>query len=77
VPRSELIAKAREIAEEVATKSPFAIRLAKQSLNVIEELSLRDGYRYEQNMTAQLSGHPDSKEAMAAFHEKRKPKFSS
>lgn len=77
VPRSELIAKAREIAEEIATKSPFAIRLAKQSLNVIEDLSLRDGYRYEQNMTAQLSGHPDSKEAMAAFHEKRKPKFSS
>jgi enoyl-CoA hydratase/carnithine racemase len=76
VPRAEVVTKARELAVEIAGKSPFAIRLAKQSLNVIEELSLRDGYRYEQNMTAQLSGHPDSKEAMAAFLEKRKPNFT-
>jgi len=75
VPRDQVVAKAREIATEIASKSPHAMRLAKQTLNVIEELSLRDGYRYEQNMTSQLAGHPDSKEAMAAFHEKRKPNF--
>lgn len=77
VPRDEVVAKAREIATEIAGKSPYAIRLAKQSLNVIEELSLRDGYRYEQNMTVQLGGHPDSKEAMSAFLEKRPPNFKS
>ncbi|MCB1510084.1 MAG: enoyl-CoA hydratase/isomerase family protein [Hyphomicrobiaceae bacterium] len=77
VPRDQVVAKAREIAEQIASKSPFAMRLAKQTLNVIEELSLRDGYRYEQNMTVQLGGHPDSKEAMAAFFEKRKPNFTS
>lgn len=76
VPRSELMEAAMKLAAEIAGKSPTAIRLAKQSLNTIEELSLRDGYRYEQNMTLQLSGHPDSREAMAAFLEKRKPKFS-
>lgn len=75
VPRAEVVEAARAIALEIAAKSPTAIGLAKQALNVIEELSLRDGYRYEQNMTAQLSGHPDSKEAMAAFLEKRKPNF--
>lgn len=75
VPRAEVVDAARAIALEIAAKSPTAIGLAKQALNVIEELSLRDGYRYEQNMTAQLSGHPDSKEAMAAFLEKRKPNF--
>jgi enoyl-CoA hydratase len=75
VPRDQVVAEARKIALEIASKSPTAIRLAKQSLNVIEDLSLRDGYRYEQNMTVQLSGHPDSKEAMAAFLEKRKPNF--
>jgi hypothetical protein len=36
-------------------------------------MSLRDGYRHEQNLTAQLAGHPDAKEAAAAFVEKRKP----
>ena len=76
VPRAELMDAALKLAAEIASKSPTAMRLAKQSLNTIEELSLRDGYRYEQNMTLQLSGHPDSQEAMAAFLEKRKPKFS-
>ena len=75
VPRDQVVAEARKIAETIAAKSPAAIRLAKQSLNVIEDLSLRDGYRYEQNMTVQLSTHPDSKEAMQAFVEKRKPNF--
>lgn len=76
VPGPELMPAALAIAREIAEKSPTAIKLAKQSLNMVEELSLRDGYRYEQNMTVQLSGHPDSKEAIAAFLEKRKPKFS-
>ena len=77
VPREKLIETAREIAETIAAKSPAAMRLAKQSLNTIEEMSLRDGYRYEQSMTAQLADHPDSKEAQAAFREKRKPVFGA
>jgi len=75
VPREQVLASALAIAADIAAKSPTAIRLAKQSLNTIEELSLRDGYRFEQNMTVQLSGNPDSREAMAAFLEKRKPNF--
>jgi hypothetical protein len=38
-------------------------------------MSLRDGYRFEQNMTHDLSGYEDSKEAMLAFTEKRPPVF--
>ena len=64
-----------EIASEIAAKSPVAIRLAKHALNTIEELSLRDGYRFEQSMTGQLSGTEDSREAMRAFVEKRKPEW--
>jgi len=76
VPLAALMDTAMDIARSIASKSPAAIRLAKRTLNTIEEMSLRDGYRYEQNMTAELSGHPDAKEAVAAFLEKRKPNFS-
>jgi len=77
VPQDRLLDEARQIAATIAEKSPAAVRLAKHSMNTIEDMSLRDGYRFEQNMTVQLSTHADSIEAMAAFREKRKPNFSS
>ena len=76
VPRVELMDRAMAIARDIAGKSPTAIRLAKRTLNTIEDMSLRDGYRYEQNMTTELGEHPDSAEAQAAFREKRKARFS-
>jgi enoyl-CoA hydratase/carnithine racemase len=75
VPAAQLMAAAMEIAREIASRSPLAMRLAKHSLNTIEEMSLRDGYRFEQNMTVELGKTEDSKEAMRAFVEKRKPVF--
>lgn len=76
VPQSQLMETALGIAREIAAKSPIAVTLAKHALNTIEEMSLRDGYRFEQNMTAELGRYDDSKEAMAAFAEKRKPVFT-
>jgi enoyl-CoA hydratase/carnithine racemase len=76
VPKAELMPLAMKIAAEIASKSPAAIRLAKRTLNTIEDMSLRDGYRYEQSMTTELGDHPDSVEARTAFLEKRKPKFA-
>lgn len=77
VPRAELMDVVLGIAREIAAKSPAAIRLAKRTLNTIEDMSLRDGYRYEQNMTAELGDHPDSREAAAAFLEKRSARFEN
>ncbi len=75
VPSSELLEAALTIARSLASKSPVALRIAKGSLNTIEEMSLRDGYRYEQNLTAELRKTEDSQEAMRAFVEKRPPVF--
>ena len=75
VPVAQLMGCAMAIAREIADKSPAAIKLAKRTLNTIEDMSLRDGYRYEQYMTAEVGEHPDAKEAAAAFLEKRKPVF--
>ena len=72
----ELMAVALEIAQSIARKSPLATRLSKQTLNAIEDMSLRDGYRYEQDMTAAIGKTEDAKEAQAAFREKRAPVFA-
>jgi enoyl-CoA hydratase len=71
----QLMATAQGIAAEIATKSPMAVRAAKRSFNVTEELPLHDGYRYEQLQTAALATSPDRAEAARAFAEKRKPDF--
>ena len=39
-------------------------------------MSLRDGYQFEQNMTAELGKYEDSKESMSGFAEKRPPFFA-
>jgi enoyl-CoA hydratase/carnithine racemase len=67
----ELMPTAMAMARDIARKSAYAIRMAKRTLNTIDNLSLRDGYRFEQNMTAEVSLHKDSKESMTAFVEKR------
>lgn len=75
VPADQLDQTAREIAAEIASKSPPAVRLAKESLNRTDEMPFRAAYRTEQDYTARLGHYDDSKEAMAAFREKRKPVF--
>ena len=75
VPVGELMDCAMGFAREIASKSPIATILAKHTLNAIEEMTLRDGYRFEQNMTAELSRYEDSREAVLAFAEKREPVF--
>ena len=75
VPPDQLMETAMGFAQEIAVLSPVSTQLAKHSLNTIEELSLRDGYRFEQDMTMQIGKTEDAKEAIKAFVEKRKPVF--
>ena len=67
----ELMPTAMAMAREIAKKSSYAVRMAKRTVGTIGNLSVRDGYRFEQNMTADVAFHKDSKESMAAFVEKR------
>lgn len=75
VPGDALLATARQIALEIAAKSPMSIRAAKRSFDVAEELALNDGYRFEQSQTVALADSEDFREAQRAFAEKRKPEF--
>lgn len=65
------------LAEKIAGYSPTALRLAKQVLNRIEDMNLKEGYQFEQGFTVKASGHPDSKEALAAFKERRRANFQT
>jgi enoyl-CoA hydratase len=71
----ELMPTALEMARVIASKSPVSTRMGKHTLNTIEDMSLRDGYRYEQDMTAAIAKTEDAKEAQLAFKEKRAPVF--
>ncbi len=75
VPRAQLMDEAMKIAREIAAKSPLAMKYAKEDANTVEAMSIRDAYRYEQNITIALSQTEDAREAQAAFIEKRKPVF--
>ena len=75
LPREQLLAAALDIAREIAAKSPIAVREAKKTFNLIEEMPARDAYRFEQSVTVALSHTEDAKEAQRAFLEKRKPLF--
>lgn len=73
--RDELLDRAHAIAKRIAGFSPTAVRLSKGILNRIENMDIKNGYAFEQGYTVQMSGHPDSKEALTAFREKRSPAY--
>ena len=76
LPADELMPYAMEIAAEIASKSPIALRLAKEAARMTQVMPSRDAYRYEQGNTVALSKTEDTKEAQRAFFEKRKPVFT-
>ncbi len=77
VPAEALFETAMGIAREIAAKSPLAVRTAKRSFGLTENMPMRDGYRYEQSQTVALATSDETKEAQRAFAEKRRPVFKS
>lgn len=75
VRRDELRDTAMGMAASIAGKSPAMVRLAKESLNGIEDGNLEDKYRWEQGFTYQAYLTSDSDEARQAFVEKRDANF--
>jgi enoyl-CoA hydratase len=76
VASADLVATAHALATRIAAKSPLAVRMAKQSMNRVEHLSLEEGYQLEQDYTARVSGLADSREARASWQEKRTPTWT-
>lgn len=71
----DLAGEARALAQQLAAKSPIALRLAKEAMNRVEFLPLKDAYRTEQDYTTRLLGFEDSAEARRAHAERREPQW--
>jgi enoyl-CoA hydratase len=75
VPADQLIVEAIKLATKIASLSPVAVAMAKQSVNRAFETTLAEGVRFERVLFLSLFGTPDQIEGMAAFVDKRKANF--
>ncbi len=73
----ELDAKTAWLVERVASKSPTGIRLGKQALAKIREMSTDQALEYAQFMLANMARTADAREGFTAFAEKRAPVWTA
>ena len=75
VAHDEIDDRVAETASELAAKPTFALRAAKEALDVAHDASERAGLAYERRTWSGLFGTHDQREGMAAFLEDREPEF--
>ena len=75
VPDDQLEAATAALVAELVGFSPLAQRTAKKLLNDTEDASLAIAIELEGHCYSRLRSSEDFKEGVAAFHEKREPKF--
>jgi len=76
VPRAELLSRATAIAEEIMNNSPFAVRQAKWAIDHGADLAFEDGLEREHEAYMRAIASVDRREGIAAFNEKRRPRFT-
>jgi len=75
VPDAELEAATDALVQELRAFSPLAQRTAKKLLNDTEDAVLSIAIELEGHCYSRLRASDDFREGVAAFHEKREPKF--
>jgi enoyl-CoA hydratase len=75
VPAEYYMEEAKNIAREIASKPPLAVRLAKESVLKAFDTTIEAGLEFERKNFYLLFASDDQKEGMKAFTEKRKPEW--
>ncbi len=77
VPDAELEACVGKLAEQIAVKSPLGLRALKRLVDEGLERPLEDALELEQEALRAYVGSADLREGLAAFLEKRAPRFTA
>lgn len=75
VPAGQALESALELAREILPNGPVALRMAKTAVNQGLDLDLAAGLALERACYAQVLPTRDRLEGLAAFRDKRKPRF--
>jgi enoyl-CoA hydratase len=75
VPADQLMAKAQEVALQIAANGPLAVQAVKQTVMEANGLPLDAGYRLEDRTKKAVFASADAREGPRAFMEKRKPDY--
>lgn len=75
VPAKKLMDEAHDVAQKIAEKSPLSVLANKESVDRSYETTLAEGLLFERRTFHSLFATEDQSEGMAAFVEKRAPKF--
>ena len=75
VPADKLLDEALSVAGKIASLSRPAVMMAKEAINRAYETTLAEGIRFERRLFHSTFSTEDQKEGMAAFAEKRDPKW--
>lgn len=67
--------KALELAEQMATQGPIALRMAKLAINKGMQVDLQSGMALEESYYSQVIPTKDRVEGLTAFREKRRPVY--
>ena len=75
LPSADLIPRVNQLAESIANNAPLGVRAAKRVLQAARDLPLEEALAYSKQERYPLNDTHDFAEGLAAFAEKRLPRF--
>jgi enoyl-CoA hydratase len=76
VPPEKLLEVTYELARKILDRAPMAVTRTKQAINAMVLANFGDLTTFDADLAMLSAASPDAQEALAAFHGKRRPKFT-